>query len=93
MLKKDVYSNQLLHMKLAIFFVMMFVFTYIYTKLDRDDDWRKIDGTKTLDFDDALYFSTVSMAAVGYGDIYPSSLRAKRLVQLQLILSFIIFIL
>ncbi|HEV7600165.1 MAG TPA: potassium channel family protein [Bradyrhizobium sp.] len=44
---------------------------------------------KLLDF---LYFSTVTTATVGYGDVYPMSVAAKILTILQIGLSFVLVV-
>lgn len=46
----------------------------------------EIKGART--FTDHLYFSTVTLASVGYGDMVPQTQRARMLVTVYIIFTF-----
>ena len=53
-------------------FATIFVFALIYSAPCHDDSCFLVNGARQpLDFPDALYFSTVTITTLGYGDIAP----------------------
>jgi voltage-gated potassium channel len=88
---KTSFFDQKIQIKILLFIIISLIFSFIYTKLN-ENDWNRSDGKKNIDFNDAFYFATVTMGTVGYGDITPLSIRAKRFTQLQIIVGFAIAI-
>ncbi len=51
-----------------------------------------IESSSTKVFFEYLYFSTITFSSVGYGDIFPTSLIAKMLVILEVVLRFFVLV-
>lgn len=73
------------------FFLYIILFTNFYQYLS----WNEIlQSTKSfnitnLTFVNSFYFTTVTSATVGYGDIFPCSAKARLLVSAQILTTFI----
>lgn len=66
--------------------VIVLLFSGVYYQYLTPDDFNGGDGLK--EYNDYLYFSVITHASVGYGDISPKSRRAKMIVTLHAVLAF-----
>lgn len=62
--------------------MFLFLFAFLYTSMSTTDPFA---FTERLSRMDALYFTTVTFATVGYGDITPVSQLARAVVTVQMI--------
>ena len=62
-------------------------FSYIYAYVLDESDWGE-----PMDFEKALYFSTISSASIGYGDVTGKSKRARRVIMLHALSVFLVFV-
>jgi hypothetical protein len=70
---------------------IIFCATIFYTFYSHKDNWNTLNNDKEhLSFTDILYFTTVTMFTVGYGDITPKTKIIKYLLIIKLYINFII---
>jgi voltage-gated potassium channel Kch len=62
--------------------MFLFLFAFLYTSMSTTD---ALAFTEPLSRMDALYFTTVTFATVGFGDITPVSQLARAVVTVQMI--------
>lgn len=74
-------------MVLYILCVIIFALVYKYAMTVDDFNWPEADTTRKRTFLDYVYFSSTTLATVGYGDITPKSQRCRALVIAQQSLS------
>ena len=70
--------------------VIVLLFTFVYAYYLTPEDF--IGGEQLNDISDYLYFSVITHASVGYGDILPKTKRAKIIVTSHVVLSFIFIV-
>ena len=71
---------------LTFFSLLVIVFACLYSIIDRysvDAHFRVFGQSRDIDFSEALYFSVVTIATVGYGDIVPGSNLVRVLATLE----------
>lgn len=61
-------------------------------QLDHESDWNIAIDDEKMSFRNSFHFSIVTLATVGYGDIYPVSTRARLLAYLEIFIGFLIAI-
>ena len=66
------------------------VFSGLYYYLLTPDDFNGGEGLKS--YNDYFYYTIVTHASVGYGDISPKTRKAKMLVSLHIIIAFVFII-
>jgi voltage-gated potassium channel Kch len=49
----------------------MIIFLFAGTYISNPEDFIHINNNQILDFEEAIYFSTITITTVGYGDITP----------------------
>lgn len=87
--------SQLLGIFGLLVFVIVFSFGADYTCLSvgNQSSFKGLEGTENLTYLEQLfqyfYFSTVTFASIGYGDIAPASVPAKVVVIIEIAQSFI----
>lgn len=66
----------------SIAIIAIILATIITLFFDDEDDFagKKYHGLTLDNFLENLYFSVVSLAAIGYGDIHPQSFKARSLM-------------
>lgn len=74
----------------SIHFIVAFVFSLIYKNLLTPEDFNGGEGLKT--YTDHLYYSVVTHASVGYGDISPKTPRARFFVTMHIVIAFVLII-
>jgi hypothetical protein len=73
---------------LAIYFLLIFLFAWLYYSTNSIGHYKPIKQTmEEIDFLEALYFSVVSFHTIGYGDIYPVSQQGRIILMTQSFLS------
>jgi voltage-gated potassium channel len=73
---------------LTFFSLLVIVFASLYSIIDRYSvgaHFRVFGETRDIDFSEALYFSVVTIATVGYGDIVPGSSLVRVLATLEVV--------
>jgi voltage-gated potassium channel len=70
--------------------IIVIVFSRLYYIYLKPEDFNGGEGLKT--YNDYLYFTVVTHASIGYGDISPKSRKAKNLVMIHIIISFVMII-
>ena len=78
--------------KISLLIVVILAFAILYTLVNGPDDWN-LPSNASMTLGSSIYFSTVSICTVGYGDITPRSSRARALVILEILVGFMIAIL
>ena len=82
---------------LAIQVFLIVLFGHIYASMDKflenkhfayNDDYNAGQEDKTIGFFDYLYFSAVTSASTGFGDVIPASDLARVIVTIQILLSY-----
>tara|TARA_Y100000590_G_scaffold382967_1_gene453314 strand:- start:424 stop:708 length:285 start_codon:yes stop_codon:yes gene_type:complete len=71
-----------------LFIVMVFSGLYYYYLTPEDFN----GGEGLNDYTDYFYYTVVTHASVGYGDISPKTKKAKMLVTLHIIIAFVLII-
>lgn len=74
----------------GVHFIVAFVFSLIYYNYLTPEDFNGGEGLNC--YTDHLYYSIVTHASVGYGDISPKTRRAKLLVMLHIVIAFVLII-
>lgn len=80
---------------LTFYSITVIVFAALYRILDRlasTPNFTVGGGHRALTFPESLYFSIVTMATVGYGDIVPSTDAARALAAIQVVLGVLILL-
>ena len=70
--------------------VIVLFFSFCYFFLLKPEDFNGGEGLKK--YDDYLYYSIVTHASVGYGDISPKTRKARTIVSLHIIIAFVFII-
>lgn len=83
--------NTKFQLKLVAFITTIFIFAFIFSKLTEDGDWN-IKGSE-MNFRNGFHASIVTLSTVGYGDIVPSSTRARLFSYALILTGFMIAIL
>ncbi|CAG7872770.1 unnamed protein product, partial [Brassica rapa] len=76
-------SKPILTVALILLFIYLTLGVVTYTSIPN-----QFSGTKTNVIVDSLYFSIVTLATVGYGDIAPSTTKSKVLTMVLIIIGF-----
>jgi len=71
-------------------FFIVILFSGLYYKLLEPNDFN--GGEDLKDYGDYLYFTIITHASVGYGDISPKTPKARKLVTLHVVLAFVLII-
>lgn len=71
-------------------FFIIIIFSGLYHTYLNPEDFNGGEGLKS--YSDYFYYTVVTHASVGYGDISPKTRRAKMLVSLHIIIAFILII-
>lgn len=83
--KKEVLQIIVLQLIIIIVFSLIYYFVgsdnFIYTQTGQN-------VSKKLEYLDFLYFSTVTSASTGYGDIIPNTNLARILVTIQILITY-----
>ena len=75
------------YLKIAILICIFFLFSVINYKLGKQDLFD--DKVDKLTFLDAMYYTTVTLTSIGYGDITPKTQKAKAICMTQMIVFWI----
>ena len=67
---------------LALYFILVVVFAVIYYNMG----YQHFNNMEQNSYVDSMYFTLVTMASVGYGDIQPKTKLAKMIVSVNLII-------
>lgn len=70
----------IIHLLLLLFFTRLYYLSYKVIK----DDTFKTDKTETMTFYDFFYFTLITQATIGYGDIVPIHPLTKMINILQI---------
>tara|TARA_A100001015_G_C14499612_1_gene522474 strand:+ start:53 stop:340 length:288 start_codon:yes stop_codon:yes gene_type:complete len=91
MLLKDI-GSKYGRRKLTLFthMLLVIIFSGVYYESLSPDDFNGGEGLKN--YSDYLYFTIVTHASVGYGDISPKTKKAKILVSTHIVLAFVFII-
>lgn len=76
--------------KLLAFITVTLIFALIYVKFTDIKEWNIGVTQDKMTFYDAVHFSIVTLATVGYGDIYPITTKARVLTHLEIVIGFVI---
>ena len=68
-------------------FAIILVFSIIYY-FAGNNNFIYVNNSKNLEYLDFLYFSTVTSASTGYGDIIPNTNLARLLVSIQITITY-----
>ena len=89
---KDTLNDALsprIRVKLYLFIVVAFIFGLIFGTMDIRHFNTLVYKPKMTVFD-GMHMSIITLATVGYGDIYPVTLYARSLIYLEILLGMII---
>jgi hypothetical protein len=76
---------------LGYFIVCLFCFSFFFTGLQLDNERFLEIKNPTVLFIDILYFNTITLTTLGYGDITPVTAMAKLLVMIENLVFFFLF--
>lgn len=80
---------------LTFYSITVIVFATLYRIIDRlaaAPNFHVAGQVRTITFPESLYFSIVTMATVGYGDIVPASDAARALAAIQVVLGVLLLL-
>jgi voltage-gated potassium channel len=80
---------------LTFYSVAVIAFATLYRIIDRlsaEPNFSIGGASRAITFAESLYFSIVTMATVGYGDIVPASDAARALAALQVVLGVLLLL-
>jgi hypothetical protein len=79
--------NNPILIKMVIYILVLLFYTFIYWMMPDGDlsIGEDIDGTKNIW--DCLYFATITQTTVGYGHVFPNTVRGKIIVISHCLLS------
>lgn len=90
----NISTNATVFHKLTLFCISIFIYTLIYSFLFNKDDFNYNTTSKNISLNDTflemLYFSSITQSTVGFGDISPKTRKAKVIVVIQILTSFIL---
>ncbi len=99
--KTNLINYSKLKLKLLLFILNVFVFSLIYMTFNDKYDFnikRLTDITNSdipsnrMTFNDSFYYSITTLSTLGYGDIFPLSIRARICCYAQILFGIIIMI-
>lgn len=76
--------------KIIAFILVTIIFALIYVKFTDIKEWNIGATQHSMTFYDSVHFSIVTLATVGYGDIYPITTKARVLTHLEILIGFIV---
>ena len=73
------------HQLTVAFAVLIVLFAIVYWIIDAQDETTNFSGVSNKNcFLEKLWFSTVTQSTVGYGDIYPKTMKTRLLAGIQI---------
>lgn len=75
---------------LAIIIVLITFSLVIYFNFNKKENWKNIHHDEDLSYIDSIYYSIVTCATVGFGDITPSKTSVRIITMTMILTSYII---
>lgn len=80
-------------MKIFAIIIVLTVFSLvIYFNFNKREHWKNIHHDNDLTYADSIYYTIVSTATVGYGDVTPHSMQTRIITMTMILCSYIITI-